>query len=97
MKKRLFLFIFLIVGLFGCALSAIWMLYTIIVSPESERGWRVVISYDQLANAMTGGSEDETISSRAGRETKNGIRWACVLCKFLNWLQKDHCVKSIGT
>jgi len=97
MKKRFFLLCFLIVGLFGCILSAFWMLYTIIVSPDSQRGWRVVIAYDQLANAMTGGSEDETISSRAGREKKNGTQWACVLCKFLNWLQKDHCENSIGT
>jgi hypothetical protein len=29
--------------------------------------WRVLLALDQLGNALTGGSEDETISSRMGK------------------------------
>lgn len=50
---------------------------------------------DCLANALTGGDPRETISSRAGKALANGRRWACVLCRFLNVFQKDHCIKSV--
>jgi len=55
----------------------------------------VLIGIDQLANALLAGSPDETISSRAGKGQKEGKRWACLLCRFLDYLQKDHCAKSI--
>ncbi|SCU95503.1 conserved hypothetical protein [Cupriavidus necator] len=54
--------------------------------------WNLLISLDQLANAVAGGSPDETISSRAGKE---GRRWGCILCRFLHWFDRDHCAKSI--
>lgn len=57
--------------------------------------WNVLISLDQLGNALAAGSPDETISSRAGKAMRDGKRWGCVLCKFLNWFEKDHCAKSI--
>ncbi len=62
-----------------------------------RRFWRVVIAHDQAANAAFGGSEDETISSRAGRAQRRGDRWACILCKLLDRLDSGHCEKSIGT
>jgi hypothetical protein len=50
---------------------------------------------DRALNVAAGGASDETMSSRAGKGMKEGKRWACVLCKFLNIFQKDHCLKSI--
>jgi hypothetical protein len=96
-KRRFLLFIFLWVGVIGCVLATLWMLLAIFFFPGSDRAHHIVIAYDQLGNATTGGSEDETISSRAGRLRKEGRGWACVLCKLLDWLQSDHCEKSIGT
>lgn len=96
MKLRILLVIYLLVGLFGCLVSALWMVACILFSPTSPRAVRIAIAYDQLGNTMTGGNEDETISSRAGRLRKEGRGWACVLCKLLDWLKKDHCEKSIG-
>jgi DNA polymerase III delta prime subunit len=77
------------------ALSSALMLRAIIFN--HDRAWRQAISYDQLANAATGGSEDETISSRANRAESNGRRWGCVLCRLLDKVEKDHCRKSAGT
>lgn len=57
--------------------------------------WNLLIAFDQLGNALRGGDPDETISSAAGKAMRNGKRWACVLCRFLNWFEKDHCLKSI--
>jgi hypothetical protein len=62
---------------------------------NSARAWRLAVSYDQLANTAFGGSEDETISSRAGKAARKGKRWGCVLCKLLDWFQPNHCELSI--
>lgn len=57
--------------------------------------WNLLISLDQLANTVMGGSPDETISSRAGKAMREGRRWGCILCQLLNWIEPDHCAKSI--
>lgn len=58
-------------------------------------GRRVAVAIDQLLNAVFAGDEDETISSRAEKARHKGRRWGCVLCKVLDWLDKDHCKNSI--
>lgn len=63
----------------------------------SPRFWRVIVAQDQALNAANGGSEDETISSRAGRAARRGDRWGCVLCKLLDRLDNGHCEKHIGS
>jgi hypothetical protein len=50
---------------------------------------------DEAGNTLTGGDPGETISSRAGKAMQEGKRWGCMLCKFLNLFQKDHCLKAI--
>lgn len=97
MKRRALLLLFLVVGLVGCVLAALWMLGAIVFSPNGQRAWHIALAFDQLGNAVSGGSEDETISSRAGRLRKEGRGWACVLCRVLDWLKPGHCEKSIGT
>ncbi|MGX6566817.1 hypothetical protein [Cupriavidus necator] len=57
--------------------------------------WNLLISLDQLANTVAGGSPDETISSRAGKAMQQGRCWGCMLCRFLHWFDRDHCAKSI--
>lgn len=59
------------------------------------RAWRLLIAADQLANAAFNGHEDETISERAARAQRQGTPWACVLCKFLDNFDKNHCGKSL--
>lgn len=56
---------------------------------------RVAVGFDQVVNAGFVGSEDETISSRAGKGARKGIWHWCMLCKFLHWLDPHHCEKSI--
>lgn len=52
----------------------------------------VLIVIDVAFNVILGGDPYETISSRAGKSDR---KWACVLCKFLNWLQPGHCKGAI--
>lgn len=94
MKTRLTLLIFWFAGQIANLIGSVWMLLALVFSPRGTRAKRIAVSYDQLVNAATGGSEDETISSRAGR-LMGTTRWACVLCKVLDWLDPDHCKKSI--
>jgi len=76
-------------------IASLWMLAAAIASPHGRRAWTLAISYDQLINAATGGHEDETISSRAGREQRKGKRWARLLCRLLDALDPGHCERSI--
>lgn len=57
--------------------------------------WNFLVLLDEFGNTLTGGDPGETISSRAGKAMQKGQTWGCVLCRFLNLFQKDHCIKSI--
>lgn len=70
-------------------------LWCIVSNPA--RAWRIAVGFDQLVNVAANGHEDETISSRAHRARSEGRRWGCVLCKLLDKLDENHCLKSAGT
>ncbi|MCK9389864.1 MAG: hypothetical protein M0Q22_15925 [Sulfuritalea sp.] len=97
LRRRLLLLVFLLAGLVGFLLAAVWMLACILFAPYGPRPMHIAIGFDQLVNAATGGSEDETISSRAGRLRREGRGWACVLCWVLDKLETGHCERSIGS
>ena len=96
LQRRILLLVFLVAGTLAAIIAAFWLLACILFMPYGTRPMHIAIGFDQLMNAATGGSEDETISSRAGRLLKEGRGWACVLCKLLDVLDKNHCKKSIG-
>lgn len=73
--------------------AAVWMLLAALAG--SPRAWRLAVSYDQLANTAFGGSEDETLSSRAGKAAQSGRRWGCILCRMLDWFDPGHCARNI--
>ena len=56
---------------------------------------RLFVAVDQLINAILGGNEDETISSRVGKDARRGKPFACVLCRALHWIDPFHCEKAI--
>jgi len=55
----------------------------------------ILVSFDQLGNALTGGDPDETLSSRIAKKSRAGSRPAYALCRMLHWFDKNHCVDSI--
>jgi len=93
MTKRLYMLGIFLLCQAANLIAAVWMLLAILGG--SKRAWIIAKSYDQLGNAATGGSEDELISSRAGKAKQHGRKWACILCKFLDKIEKDHCKNSI--
>ena len=56
---------------------------------------RLFVAADQLLNVVFLGHEDETISSRIGKDARRGRKFACVLCQVLHWLDPHHCEKAI--
>lgn len=93
MKWRLALVGFLLLGQVANILAIIRMLGAIISG--SDQAKVIALAYDQLGNTAFNGHEDELISSRAGRALQRGRKWACYLCKMLDWFDTNHCVKSI--
>lgn len=61
--------------------------------------WNILIGIDCLCNAILNGDPQETMSSRMGKHlAKHENCPVCsFLCKLLNYIQKDHCVKAIET
>lgn len=52
----------------------------------------ILIWLDAGLNVLLfGGSPYETISSRIGKRRDKGDRWACVLCRWLDWFDARHC------
>jgi hypothetical protein len=59
---------------------------------------RLLIAIDQLGNTILGGNEDETISSRVGRNAIAGKKWALIAEKVINALfGAGHCRRAIET
>ena len=90
----------MIVGLYvsniAIAFWNFWRALAFLYRPNGD-GWLHSIAYcfDCFCNALAGGDPRETISSRAGKAMLEGREWGCVLCKFLNLFQQNHCLKSI--
>ena len=94
MLSRMYIILLLPVFLLAFVLTALRLAWALLVDVRMAN--RIALSFDQLANAAFGGNPDETISSRAGRKKKDGEKWACLLCRFLDAFEKDHCDRSIG-
>ncbi len=94
MTRRLIGFVLWLACIFGCFIALLMMFCYIIGSPRKYLG--IAIAIDRAANASLNGDYNETISSRAHRAMQNGKKWGCILCKFLNLFQKDHCSRSAG-
>ncbi len=57
---------------------------------KKSYGKNVGIALDQLANALSGGWPDETLSSRAYRWARDGVRhWPAKVINRLAWWDKE--------
>lgn len=56
----------------------------------------ILIAIDQFLNTVMGGDPDETISSRMGKHVaKKDSPFCNLICKLLNYVDPNHCTKSI--
>jgi hypothetical protein len=57
----------------------------------------VFVAFDECAGAwFPRALPGETISARAATARDHGHRWGCWLCRFLDWLEADHCDDAIA-
>ncbi len=93
-KSRLCIVLLLLICIPILVVILIWGILAAIVG--STRGWNTIVAIDRCGNTVTGGIETETISSRAYRGTLEKNKGWCILCKFLDYIQKDHCKNNSG-
>ncbi|MCQ4142853.1 hypothetical protein [Vogesella sp. AC12] len=93
MARRLILAGLWLAALVAMLLALVMSLLQLLVG--SRRAVRVFVGADQTLNAAIGGSEDETISSRAGKGAQRGVWRYCLLCKLLDVVDPGHCRDSI--
>lgn len=55
--------------------------------------WDILLLLDVALNILMNGRY-EMISTRAARARDDGKRWGCWLCRFLDYVDRDHCVKA---
>lgn len=58
-------------------------------------GRRVAVALDVAVAAALWRSQGITISSHAALNAQRGKRWGCILCRWLDWLEKDHCAIAL--
>lgn len=90
---RLILFGLWLAALLAMVLALFMSLLQLLTG--SHRAVRVFVGADQTLNAAIGGSEDETISSRAGKGARRGVWRYCLLCRLLDLVDPGHCERSI--
>lgn len=94
MKRRAALMGVWFVCVFG-ALAILLRMFTCVFT-STDKAWRIAVDLDRAGNRAANGGVSETISSRANRARIAGRRWGCVLCKLLDWIERDHCQRSAG-
>lgn len=92
--SRLVLLLLLVPMALAVPVALLHYIWAVFTAPATAL--RIAIGFDQLANVALNGDPDETISSRAASARDKNRRWACVLCRVLDWLETDHCNKSRG-
>lgn len=89
--RLIFIWLFCQLCLIPAALRFWWAIFTAV-----DEAWEILLAFDRLGNVATNGDWRETISARANRARREGRRWGCVLCRLLDWVQKDHCKDAGG-
>lgn len=92
--KRISLLAIWLVCILGSLVTLLHMLWCIAFN--RDKALVLAVAIDRASNAGLNGEYTETVSSRANRARWQGRAWACVLCRWLDWLDPDHCRKSVG-
>ena len=58
---------------------------------------RVLTVFDIMVQVLVfDGDPHETISDRAALRRQKGVRWGCVLCHALDWINPGHCDRALA-
>lgn len=65
-----------------------------VVFTNPVKAWYIFKAFDLTGNVLLNGKFNEYISTRAYRAMQEGRKWGCVLCRWLDDFDPDHCQKS---
>jgi hypothetical protein len=69
-----------------------------ISNPSPSYLERVGLEFDIAVNVLTGGQLNQTVSLRSAIADRDGRKWGCFMCWFLNWaVQRNHCALQFST
>jgi len=97
MKWILFAIITLLLIPLFVVVNAIAPLCVVAMVLKKRYALNVLVAYDQLGNAVFGGDPQETISSRIGKSSKKGNRFARVCSWYLSIPDPGHTEDAINT
>lgn len=93
LRERIALVCLWLLCLFAAWAGGLRMAWAIFSNPA--HAWDMAKGFDLLGNVATNGKVGEYISTRAGRQAREGRRWACVLCRLLDAIDPGHCETSL--
>lgn len=59
------------------------------------KAWQIAIGWDDLASVATNGWLGQTISYRAATARTQNKRWGCLLCRWLDDVDRGHCDRAL--
>jgi hypothetical protein len=94
MSQRLALLLITFFVIACIPLALIRLFWGIATNPTEARNQ--LVAFDRVGNCALNGNPLQTISARAYYGMQLGIKRYCILCKLLDWIQKDHCAIAAG-
>ena len=93
MQRTVILISIWLLCLAGMGLIALRMLYAVWTAPY--KAWSIAVSVDDTANVAGNGRLGQTISARAAQSQREGRRWGCILCHWLDLVDRGHCDRAL--
>lgn len=75
--------------------AAFWLFVRVLNSRPKSFGHVIAVGIDILIAVFIWRREGITISSHSALAAKRGKKWGCVLCRFLGWLNPNHCPEAV--
>jgi hypothetical protein len=75
--------------------AAFWLFVRVLNSRPKSLGHIIAVGVDVLIAVVIWRKEGITISSHSALAARRGKTWGCVLCRFLGWLNRNHCEGAI--
>ena len=72
-----------------------YLLKLILNSPDNTVRHMVAVMFDDLVSVFVWKQPGITISSECAMAAASGKKWGKVMCKFLGWLNPNHCPLAI--
>lgn len=73
----------------------VFMKLLVVTVVNQPRAWHILLGYDILGNCSLNDYLIQSISERAAKARRDGKKWACIACDFLDFFDRKHCDKQL--